>query len=301
MRIAGDSHQYSFRLCRIIGGLAVATPYGFDYPSVTTIIGDVIGKPAGAMSWWGFRIALQGISNALKHHDPTEILATHDAEELEAYLKQLGVNPNMSLEEAGGRGNSAHFVLEMLAGTFGEENREDIYIPERPTFREVAEAYAMDEALWRGTDYGNAVISWWDTEIQPHVDSGAIVNVLSEVPVWSHVYEFCGSFDLAIEWALEAGSLGLLGWEVIDLKTHRPARGFTKPGHGPAYISDVLQIRTYRQGFEECGLGQTIGQRAVIAREDGKYLEDSREVPFDLFVAVRRAYEMKQAFERGDV
>jgi hypothetical protein len=300
-RIAGDSPYYQFRLCRVVdvpesemtaeeilaGGKKRIEPtqFGFGLPSPTSIIGDVLGKP---LAYWGFRVGLRGVVD-LAAKDGELLLACDDPEVLEAVLKDEGVSPNASRDAAGDRGNVAHDCLEAL----GRGNREK------------AEALAVDELETAGTEYCFSVLDWWDEQIQPYIDDGSIRTVMAEVPVWSHEELWCGTFDLAIEWTSEGDHEGVVdGWEVIDLKTHKPAAGFTTPGKGPGYFSDVLQIRTYRKGFEECGLGQTIGQRVLVAR-DRKYrgknwAEDFRTTDYEAFKAIRLLWDFQQAFEKGD-
>lgn len=305
-RIAGDDPGYTFRLCRsmeleddspaaiLAGGkkarVWTPTDHGFDMVSVSTFLGDVMGKPASAMSWWGFRIGLTAIAEALVDDVAGVVAAENDPEALEAFLKARGINPNMRLEEAGDRGSEAHTVLELLvAGDRG-----------------AAELKANFEEAEFGTRYGWAVIEWWDAQIAPFLESGQILQVLSEVPVWylGHGWElrWAGTFDLAIEWYLSQPEQG---WEICDLKTHKPASGFTKEGRGPAYISDVAQIRAYRMGFEWMGLGRTIGQRTIVARDRAykkvSWLEDYREVPESFVLRIREAFNDKFEFEKGAV
>jgi hypothetical protein len=287
-RIAGDAPGYTFRLCRVQGdgALVVPTRYGFEMPSVSTFIGEVMGKPAGAMSWWGFRIGLKGVAELLERDVTALIDAGSDPEALEAVLKDAGINPNMKLKEAGDRGDAAHTVLEKLA--VGDNA--------------AAASLAAQETLEHDTGYGWAVIEWWAEQIAPHLESGAIVEVLSEVPVWSIKHWYAGTFDLGILWSPEGEHESIRdGWEILDLKTHRPASGFTKPGSGPAYISDVTQIRAYRMAFEELG-GVTIGQRVIVARDKAyrgvRYLQDDREVPARFVELIREAYEYKTTFEK---
>lgn len=300
-RVAGDEPGYTFALCRVSyedaqrtpeeilaggkpGKRRVLTPTDdfINLPSASTIIGEVLAKPPSAMAWYGYRIALQEL--ALNHELPAYDWNSKDPEALEEALKSVGaLTPNTSLEKAGDRGSNAHEVLELLADG-------------RPAW--AAELAAEEEAS-EGTEYGAAVIAWWDERVQPHIDSGEIDQVLSEVRVWSLEDKYAGTFDLALHWETDF----LPGWEVLDLKTHKPASGHTKPGKGPAYISDVTQIRAYRKAFEERGLGETTSQRVIVARDRAyrkkRYLEDRREVPYEFFRLLRQAYDHRLAFEEG--
>jgi hypothetical protein len=279
-RIAGDSSDYAFRLCKVIGDVVMPTDYGFSFPSVTHIIGEILAKPPSAMAWWGYRIGLSAIHEALLD-DPGAIIDAETPELLEAALKERGVSPNMKRDAAGERGTAAHDILEALA--LGEDRQE------------IWQAATAESEMYE-TQYGHAVISWWDEQIQPAHEAGAIDIIESERPVWSERHRYAGTLDLALGWNIPEA-----GWEVIDAKTHKPASGFTKAGRGPAYIADLAQIRAYRMAWEELGLGQTISQRVVVFRPNGKYLEDTREVPEDFFLLLRRLYDMKQEFDQGGV
>jgi hypothetical protein len=206
-------------------------------------------------------------------------------EELEAALKERGVSPNLSRDAAGSRGSKAHEVLECLA--------DDA--------RMSARMFADEETKEFGTSYGAAAIAFWDEAVQPFVDSGEILQVRSEVPVWSLKHRYCGTLDLAIEWAEQTLGDSRLpqGWEILDAKTHKPAKGFTLDGKGAGFISDAVQCRAYRMAWEEMGLGPTIGQRTIVLRETGKWLEDKREVSEEFVVFLRRLYDQRLSFEEG--
>lgn len=324
-RIAENDPGYTFKLCRPVDRKGaslgeklsaaagrgprhwIPTEHGFEMPSVSTFLGEVMGKPASAMAWWGYRIGLDKIAELLGT-DPVELIdLAGDPEALEAFLKERGVNPNMKTEEAGDRGSKAHFIGELLAA----EAVTEAYAEGEATFRMVAEAYAEDEERTAGTRYGWAAITWWDEQIQPHLDSGEITHVVSEQPLWylpTWETRFSGTPDLALKWAGDQPGWSMPpegGWEIVDYKTHKPAAGFTKDGKGPGYIGDVAQIRAYRMGWEWMGRGPTVGQRVVILRDreyKGKcWLEDTREVPESFVLRIREAYDVKTEFEKGAV
>ncbi len=283
MRVAGNNPGYRFALMRHNlehGGKWEPTEHGFDLPSVTTIIKSTLGVPAGAMSWYGFRLGMAGVADLLSLPDAAaEALDHAEAEYLEGMLKQRGVSPNLSLSSASDRGQAAHHVLELLAEGCGPEARH---------------AADADESEF-GTKYGQAVLDWWAAQnFEPQKEAGDIYSIVSERPVWSLKHQYSGTLDLAIHWEPQVIGVDDGVWEILDLKTHKPASGFTKPGQGAAYISDIIQIRAYREAWEEMGYGKTIGQRVVIARENGKWLEDRREAPLSLFLALRQAYELLQ-------
>lgn len=281
-RIAGDSTGYRFALIRETTSGDVITPHGFELPSVTTFIGEMLAKPPSAMAWWGFRVGLKAIAEA-----PDVIVDANTQEELEAALKERGVSPNLSRDAAGSRGSAAHEVLEQLAAD---------------NFQNAMDLAGVETAEF-GTQYGLAAISWWGEEVQPFVDSGEILEVLSEVPVWSLKHQYCGTFDLAFRWAADSEFYEDMlpeGWEILDAKTHKPAKGFTLDGKGAGYISDAVQCRAYRMAFEEMGLGRTIGQRTVVLRETGKWLTDKREVSEDFVKFLRTLYDERMRFEKGE-
>ena len=270
-RIAGDSPGYQFRLCRETKFGYLPTEHGFEFPSVSTFIKGTLGIPAGAMSWSGYRTAIKGVAEF------PGVVDAGTPELIEAKLKEVGWDPNKKLSEAGERGTKAHEVLELVVN--GERGK--------------AGELALKEYEDNGTHYGHAALDFFDEQIVPGIQSGSIMELKTEVPVWSLKDRYCGTFDLAVLWSGE-------GWEILDAKTHKPASGFTKPGKGAGYISDATQIRAYRMAFEEMGLGQTFGQRTVVLRENGKYLMDEREVSEDFVRFLRRLYDERQTFERGD-
>lgn len=293
-RIAGDSRGYTFRMCRMVEGLAKPTKTGFELISVSTFLGDVLAKPPSAMAWWGFREGLKGVVELYEEDSDLFVAASEDAENLELVLKEQGVSPNLKRDAAGERGTAAHEVLENLVKSLHE-----------PDALERAIAGAGFETADAGTEYGHAVLAWWQDQIEPHISSGAIKQVLSEVPVFSLNHRYAGTLDLAIEWSSEGEHDNVCdGWEIADLKTHKPASGHTKEGKGPAFIHDVAQNRAYRIAWEEMGLGQTIGNRVIVARDrayrGARYLEDFREVPASFVIDLRRAYDHVAAFEKGD-
>lgn len=275
-RIAGDSSDYTFRLCRVTDLGVIPTDHGFEMPSVTTFIKETLAVPPSAMAWWGYKIAMKGMADALVE-DPAGLVDQQTAEELQAFFKERGVSPNMKRDEAGDRGSNAHTVLELLADGESAE----------------AARLAQEELDLNGTRYGHAAIAFWDECVQPYLDSGDILEVRSEVPVWyfgrGPEDQFCGTFDLALRWKE--------GWEILDAKTHKPAKGFTLDGKGAGYDSDAAQGRAYRMAFEEMGLGKTIGQRTIVLRENGKFLEDDREVSEGFVKMLRSLYEERVAFD----
>lgn len=294
-RIVGDSPNYRFALMRLVevkDGVHAwrATDYTFDLPSVSRIKEETLGIPSGAMAWHGYRIAIAGMAEMFGDTDAVaDALDNHDAKTIEAVLRERGCDPNKALSETADRGAEAHDVLELLAN----EKRTQ------------AEKLAAKETKERGTLYGQAVINAWDQEYAPYIANGSILEIRTELPVWSLKWGFGGQFDLAVHWiAGNEMSNRPQGWSIDDLKTHKPADGFTKPGRGPAYLSDVVQARFYRMAWEEMGLGPTVGNRIIIARGEGtktagKFVMDDREVPEALCRGLLELREHKLAFEEG--
>lgn len=222
-------------MVRMVGGVKpVVTPWGFKLRSSTSIIKNALAIPPSAMAYHGFREALKGIVEVLNGPAAGRLADLYEAQEhtpeaLEELLKSMGITPNTSRDAAGDRGTKAHDVVELLAlewnrGQVVDEN--DVH--GRATTRDWAEALAEDELRTEGTRYGYAGIEWWDTEIQPWIDSGEILDVVSERPVWDYPCADCGkegyagTLDLGILWGtagiLPGGVDGIrpIGWEIID-------------------------------------------------------------------------------------
>lgn len=262
-RLAGDDPGYTFRIMRKgPGGTLTASPHGFELDSVTTIIGAVIPKPFSAGAWYGYRIGLEGVAD-LWRKKPGNTSGFAKAEELEARIRELGHDPNANLEGARGRGYIAHDVLELLAG--GEED--------------IALGVCLVEEDIYGTRYGWGVFDWW-TNQKPEFQK----SVVSERPVWSLRLGYAGTTDLLVPEK-----------EILDLKTHKPAVGFTKPGQGPAYLSDLLQLRAYSLAWEHMGNAPLQGSRVIVVRSNGKYLEDTRQVPEELWLKTLEMYELMKS------
>lgn len=254
-RIAGDNPGYTFRMMRNgPGGKLTATPYGFELASVTTIISATIPKPFSAGAWYGYRMALEGVTDLF---GGGSVPAT--SEVLEKKMSERGHNPNQQLDVSRNRGFAAHDVLELLAK--GE--------------REAALEVVARERGTQDTLYGQAVLKWWD-------DEGHKKKWRAEQPVFSLKHGYAGTADL------------IGATEVVDLKTHKPQVGFTKVGNGPAYLSDLLQLRAYRCAWEEMGNVAPQGNMILIARPNGNYLTDNREVSEELWLQCVQMYKALQ-------
>lgn len=253
-RIAGDHPSYSFRMMRHgPGGALVSTPWGFELPSVTTIIKATIPKPFSAGAWYGYNMAVEAVAEEFANRG-ARAADFRDPDLLKKRLSSSGRNPNQALDLSRNRGFIAHDVLELLAQ--GEQD--------------IAEGACHVEQELFGTSYGFAVLSWWE------LNKGA--KWKPEQPVFSLVHRYAGTADL------------ISATEIVDLKTHNPAKGFTKPGQGPAYLSDLIQLRAYRTAWEEMSGQSVTKNRILIARENGKFLEDEREVPESLWLKCLEMY-----------
>lgn len=252
-RVAGDDSYYTFVLQRYDG--LVIQDVQIRLPSVTSIIKGVMGSSGGGMAYWGFKLGA-----AAAH---AEIVGEElEPEALEAFYTTVKAGPyapNKQRDKAGSRGNAAHDVLEGLARGTYEILGEDMLRGPNGDFQ---------------TDgYGRAVISWWMSE--------APTTVATEQVLYSLDYRYSGSVDLI-------AARGTTEEVVLtDLKTHKPAAS-----NGPAYPEDRIQVSAYRQAWEELFPDRPIDATSVlIACEDGTWKEDRQEVPFEIFAALREAYE----------
>lgn len=267
-RLAGDDPGYRFRV--VSGSGPDITEYGFVLPSVTEILNETLGKPSGAMAHWGYYLALNGMVEALGE-DPVTYLA-FTADEWKQELKDRGVAPTRVRDKAAVRGQAAHDVMEAVGlGDLGQ-----------------ATQLAEMEIEHEQTRYGQAVLRWWEDRRDD------VIIAATERPVWSLDHGYAGTLDLVLDWSDEANGDY---FEVADLKTHKPASGFTIEGKGAAYIGDVIQCAAYRQAWEEMNMGKIHGQRVIVARENGEYLEDTREVDARVFNALVEVYHAKARFE----
>lgn len=269
MRLAGDSDTYTFRICSqngfdAAGPILVPSEHGFELPSVTAILSDVMGKPAGAMSHWGYNLGIEGM---LALAQVEENIAALGVEEAKTRLKDARYSPNQVRDSAGERGNNAHKVLELLC-----EGRH-------------LDPNASVGTVWHGLTldgYCMGVLNWWVAQ------SEGWRVVASEVPVWSLRYGFCGSLDLA----REDGE----GIEIVDLKTHKP-----KTQALPAYVADLFQLTAYRIGWEETRGQRVDRQRVLVVDEKGRYFEDTRTIRRSVFADVCAVYRELKALGEDNI
>lgn len=79
-----------------------------ELPSVTTIIHGVLGRPMTPMAYWGFKLGVKAVVEALGD----EALAS--ADEIYAAAKEGAYAPNLVRDDAGRRGQQAHDTFEKL-------------------------------------------------------------------------------------------------------------------------------------------------------------------------------------------
>lgn len=286
-RIAGNEGFYTFALCRVgedDDGNRTLTPteHTFSLPSVTTLIGDVLGKPANAMAWWGFSLAADASIELSREVELAEL----DYEQFKDAAKRIGKTPTRQRDDAGDRGSKAHDVLERIAKgeyrVIGSPGAYGVVVDE------TGETVPIDEYAKGGVEWWMA--EHWTTEWE---------TVAVEVPVWSFDPEFSGTFDLLRRVALVDDLGPPAGYEIVDYKTHKPARTHKpiRPGEGVGYHSDIVQMRFYRIALEWMSrqswcpdwLPRNIkitSQRVVLFTPDGGYLEDVREVHEDAVTGI---------------
>lgn len=100
-RLAGNESYYSFRLVGPDG----VTEYGWDLPSVTSIIKETTNAAFGAASGWGHNLAVSAWAEFSGDSEAT----------IKKRIKELGKTPNQQLNVRTDSGKRAHDILEALA------------------------------------------------------------------------------------------------------------------------------------------------------------------------------------------
>jgi len=269
-RLAGDSPNYTFSCLNQNGE---PTDVRFELPSSTTIIKKVLGSSGGGMAYWGFKLGIQS------QHPKT---TPDKIEELYSRAKWGPYAPNKQRDSAGDRGTFAHWVAEKAALGFTVATDED------------GKTYKLEIDNLELDGYSRAALKWLkDHGIpQPQLDVEPYGTVYAvEKTVYSLKHGFAGTADLLIKSHRQTFSDSGL-WpiiEVVDWKTHKPAKG-----KHPAYFDDLLQLSSYSIAIEEMGGCSVYGTRVVILQEDGNYLEDDRWVCEDVFLKVLDVYREMQ-------
>lgn len=121
--------------------------------------------------------------------------------------------------------------------------------------------------------YGEAVLKW--SEELPEGTKAVAV----EKPVWSFIHGYAGTIDLLYE--TPDGERVLL-----DLKTHAPAKK-----DGPAFDSDRLQLAAYKIAILEMGKGPVDRTEILVAKKDGTYEIDTKELDTSVFLSLLHVYK----------
>jgi len=283
-RIAGNAKHYTFALVRVRDDGMEATDFTFGLPSVSDILDTVLGKPAGAMSHWGYNLAIDGMRDLAHVADVTEL----SVEEIKTRLKEGKYSPNQVRDRGGDKGTNAHKGMQLLAAGFIPQldtaDGDTLDFLETDYVEGEGLVYTGEFVTIADDGYVRGVIEWFAREME-----GWRI-VACEIPVWSFRVGFSGTLDFARE-RMDDGFL-----EIVDLKTHKPAtQSF------PAYNHDVFQLRFYRIGWEEVPHTQGIpdGNRVLVVDAQGRYFTDQREVPAAAAEAMVPVYYGLQAFEEA--
>jgi len=258
-RLAGDNSHYTFVLRNDNNGRYVSD-VTIALPSVTTIIGKTLAKPA--LVGWTYRETRDYISGAVSTlvdlgTDPADIVdCLADSDWLEEYLKSNRLRPQDTTKDAMERGHIGHALLEHLGSAYLEEDEE--------TAQKVAQE-ALNSETSSGWDKG--IAAWW-LDRNPRV-------VASEKVLVSLKHGFCGSVDLI--WRNDKEQL-----IVTDLKTRGVGKG--------VYESDHIQCGAYKLAWEEQTSEWVDRTTVLVAREDGSWSEEESPYDPDVFVHLVEIY-----------
>lgn len=265
-RAAGDGKYYTFVLRDLSTG-RYDQGCTISFPSVTTIIGRVLAKPA--LIPWTYRETRDAISGLVSvllsadreaHPDiESDILdLLSDPDMLEEYMKENGLRPEDQKLEAADRGKKAHTALEDLATIALKEDSS------------AADALAGRLLEKPGTTpFDRATAAWW-LDREPEV-------IATEARLFSLHHGFAGSADLV--WRDRDGYVVM-----TDLKSRRASQ--------PAWESDHIQVGAYSIAWEERTEQEVERETVLVVREDGTWDEyesrvDNRQVFLDLNAAYK--------------
>lgn len=252
----GSGEQSGHRRFVLIDHEGRPTTVGFDLPRVSTILKTVLSAGMGGMAFWGFRL---GIASQHPHLSPERVW------ELYEQAKKGAWNPNRQRDVSGDRGVSAHAYLERLCEQAIAEARgtADGVLPQVPA---------------PSDGYEEGVLNWFRD--RGLADDPSRV-VASELDVWHLRRGYIGKFD------------AMLRGEIVDLKTHKPARDHEVVG-GPAYEIDLLQLAAYEGAIIEMMTREErpprLDHTVVLAAEDGSYVEDRRWISPEVFYEICDVY-----------
>jgi hypothetical protein len=256
-RVAGDKPYYTFVLRNENTG-RYHHNVSIKLPSVTTVIGATLAKPA--LVRWAYgstRDAISGLVSVLVSNIqeadradaiPELLDMLTDADWLEETLKDNQLRPDDIKDIAGERGNVAHAWLEELCKVY----LDDQHGPE----------IADQAALAVPSDSWHTGVSRWWRQAQPTV-------LESETVLYSLRHGFAGSVDLV--WIDAEGNL-----VITDLKSRGPERG--------VYESDHVQAGAYKIAYEEMSGTKVDRTSVLVVREDGSFEEESTTLPPTTFL-----------------
>lgn len=218
-------------------------------PSVTEIIKLVFSDSAGGMSFWAYKLGVAALHPAKRGDwDGDFKNAPPAVETLYRRAMATGFHPNGLRDKAGDRGDTAH-------------DRAD----------DIAQGKILEEPA---TMWEQAVDAWFDEQMNGWeiVASEQQVYQLAEDPI------FVGTTDQI------RVNRGLLVYEIVDFKTHKP----------PARFPDFVQIAAYERAL--WSMNRTpprpweIWHRVVLAKKDGTYDQSVKYIDPDVWPAVMTVY-----------
>ena len=245
-RAAGDGSHYTFVLRNLSTGKYDSSAT-ISLPSVTSVIGRVLAKPA--LIPWTYRETRDAISGMVAVHlassgghpdtvdDLLDVLADSDA--LEAYLASNQLRPQDQKDEAAVRGRKAHGALEKMA---------ELALEQDGTAADALANRILDKP--QSTPFDRASASWW-LDREPEV-------VATETFLWSLQHGFAGTVDLV--WRDNEGAL-----TITDLKSRKAGQ--------PAWESDHIQVGAYSLIWEEQTGEKADKQSVLVVRADGTWDE----------------------------
>lgn len=262
-RAAGDGSHYTWVLRDLSTG-KYDQSCTIALPSVTTIIGKILAKPA--LIGWTYRETRDAISGTVStlleaesehptiRDDLLDLLS--DPEMLEEYLKENGLRPEDQTKTAQARGKAAHATLERLA---------NIALSDDDAAADALASRLLEKRT--STPYDRASAAWW-VDRQPSV-------VATEARLMSLTWRYAGSTDLV--WRDNDGNLVL-----TDLKSRKAGQ--------PSWESDHIQVAAYAIAWEEMGNPPIDRETVLVVREDGTWDEyesavDNRGIFLDLLSA----------------
>lgn len=245
-RAAGDSPSYRFVLQNKATGEFEESQV-IELPSVTSIIHRNLAAPA--LVPWAYRQTVESVEILLEAWSKSEEdpSSVFDPTFYEDDLDALLTEARLRPEDI--RDEAA----ERGQAAHAWLERHAAGMEDHPTMRHIGPNL-----------YEVGVTDWWN-EKKPLVYA-------SEKLLISLRYQYAGTVDLI--WVDKRGKVVL-----TDLKT-RDNTWTT------AYESDLIQVAAYKQAWEEM-TGKVIDRTSVlIVKPDGSWIEDSRSLPFESFLAL---------------